>query len=559
MFDKKATSIVVSVVSALNLLLFLSMRSMLGFVGYALHFAAAPYIMGVILAAMVVLSFFELLEKHNKKLLIALFVLDCVFLIFDIAFFVGCRENYKMFLVEMAKLILVYAAIALIVYLIFYFPKSKIYTKTVATIVCSVLVAGIVFGFTDVGNLKINFITTGAAVYAVEDEYQIVWTTRAKATAWVEVGGEKYYDEIAGSLKSTETVHKVTVPQSALDRAKEYTIYSKTMINEEAFSALLGRTFKKTYTFRPVDESDGIQYYAVSDLHGNNSKAYAVTSYFGQATDFIVIAGDAVSYVYGKPELERLLKLAHGVSGGNIPVIYARGNHELKGEGAEILYKYVGANAQNEYYYSFRLGSIWGVVLDMGEDHDDDWKEFFGTANFKPYRAAQLNFLDELIADKNNTYDAPDVRHRIAISHAPVAFVGGTEFFMFDELIDFNTRLNQMNLDVMINGHLHEVFLAPKGTVAGEAMIALSEYTPTERKFYSTGAMYDTIVCARRSNAQSRKVKEHPLGKTYTGTAFWYKTDTNSLEVRFTTDKKKVISTINPFTGESYGNTIYLY
>jgi len=71
--------------------------------------------------------------------------------------------------------------------------------------------------------------------------------------------------------------------------------------------------------------------------------------------------------------------------------------------------------------------------------------------------------------------------------------------------------------------------------------------------------MYDTIVCARRSNAQSRKVKEHPLGKTYTGTAFWYKTDTNSLEVRFTTDKKKVISTINPFTGESYGNTIYLY
>ena len=42
-------------------------------------------------------------------------------------------------------------------------------------------------------------------VYAVEDTYQIVFSTNHSAAAWVEIDGEKYFDLFAGSMKSEDT------------------------------------------------------------------------------------------------------------------------------------------------------------------------------------------------------------------------------------------------------------------------------------------------------------------------------------------------------------------
>ena len=71
----------------------------------------------------------------------------------------------------------------------------------------------------------------GAVVYAVEDDYQIVFSTSDNAVAWVEIDGEMYYDLYAGSMKSADRVHKVTVPQQVLDQAKSYSIHAKQMMS----------------------------------------------------------------------------------------------------------------------------------------------------------------------------------------------------------------------------------------------------------------------------------------------------------------------------------------
>jgi DNA repair exonuclease SbcCD nuclease subunit len=258
--------------------------------------------------------------------------------------------------------------------------------------------------------------------------------------------------------------------------------------------------------------------------------------------------------------------LANGISGGNIPVVYARGNHETKSKQAESLYKYVGASDTN-YYYTFRLGSVWGVVLDMGENHVDDWKEFFGTANFQPYRDEQLDMLDEIIANKETTYQAEGITHKIAISHINTSYVSTSNNFMYDFFIELNQRLNEIDVDVMLSGHLHQVLVAPKGMITGSELRLVTSYTGEEKEsekaqYIATGAMYDTIICARRSNTQVLSKKEKVLGRTYTGTALHHKIDSAGdkiLEVKFTTNRKKILNTINPFTGENLGNTIYLY
>ena len=109
--------------------------------------------------------------------------------------------------------------------------------------------------------------THEAVVYAVEDTYQIVFSTNHAATAWVEVDGQRYYDLFGGSMKSQDKVHKIVVPQQALDAAGGYSIHAEKMIYRGPFGGYLGDLLTEEYAFRPVDTSDGLNYYALSDVH----------------------------------------------------------------------------------------------------------------------------------------------------------------------------------------------------------------------------------------------------------------------------------------------------
>ena len=97
-------------------------------------------------------------------------------------------------------------------------------------------------------------------VYAVEDDYQIVFSTSANSVAWVEIEGENYYDLYAGSMKSNDLVHKVVVPQEKLDNAKSYTVYAQKMIYRGPFGGYKGKIISQNYSFRPVNTQDGLVY-----------------------------------------------------------------------------------------------------------------------------------------------------------------------------------------------------------------------------------------------------------------------------------------------------------
>ena len=83
-------------------------------------------------------------------------------------------------------------------------------------------------------------------------------------------------------------------------------------------------------------------------------------------------------------------------------------NHEVKGNYASKLYRFVGSKNQ-KFYYNFTLDNIYGVVLDIGEDHDDDWWEYYDTANYEAYREEQVEFLnDEYIKGDYELYVQSD-------------------------------------------------------------------------------------------------------------------------------------------------------
>lgn len=553
MKKSKILNIINSVLGFFALAVYLGMHTMLGFIGHA-TFSALPYILGVLMAISASVALANLLKIDNKTVFIVTFIFNIIATVGALAYFFAMLTHAKTFLIEIVKILAVYLFVAIVVYLIFYHGKLEYKGKrAVAIILCVVLVGGAVLGFTDLKTLRFNYITDGAAVYAVGDEYQIVWTTRAKGIGWVEIGGQCYYDEYSGAKRSKERVHKVTVKQDILDSAGEYTVKSRAILSEQGFSGLLGYTVKSHYKFRPVDASDGIQAYAVSDTHDYNGIVKKTAAYYGDKLDFIVMAGDAVSFLYTETDLARILKLCNLLTNGERPVVFARGNHEVKCEGAENLHRYVGANGES-FYYTFRMKNVWGVVLDMGEDHADDWYEFYDTAIYDGYRQRQVEFLDEIIENKALEYGNEGVEYRIGVCHTPTAFTSYSMPYSYDALVAINDRLNQMKLDVMINGHYHEVFAVESGYEAGRVLTYDKKYDNSsdgKPLYLATGATYKSVVVSRRSDVQDPGVKENFFGRKFIGAAV--ELIGNDKTVRFTNAKKEVIFTVSPFDGTEYG------
>lgn len=406
----------------------------------------------------------------------------------------GARDYLRFILVHYYKSLAVAGCIGLFA-LALYFP-----VRGRARLLKGLLLAAVVFGAVVLGyGLRRCDFSCGPVVYAVEDRYQIVFSTSDNAVAWVEIGGERYYDLYAGSMRSADRVHKVEVPQKTLDAALGYTICAQQMLYRGPFGGYKGETISESFNFRGVDASDGLQYYALSDVHEAVGAAAAAAC--GEDADFIVLIGDMVSMVETEADAQLANDLAYAITGGEIPVIYARGNHEIKGEQAENLYKYVGSRDQGFSYWVSLGDQVFGVVLDIGEDHEDDWWEYYGTAQFDLYRAEQTRMLEELL--EQGDYARYD--YRMAICHIPIVHVNKHGYFE-ETKNTWTELLNEMGADISLSGHEHELWpLLPGQYVPGQTLTYSFDYIGDSGKIeggHLTDFAFPSFLVGRRSLRQ---------------------------------------------------------
>ena len=383
-------------------------------------------------------------------------------------------------------------------------------------------------------------------VYAVEDTYQIVFSTNHSATAWVEIGGEAYYDLFAGSMKSKDTVHKITVPQEKLDEAKAYSIHAEKIIYRGPFGGFKGKEISKDYTFRPVDTSDGLVYYTITDVH--HARRGAVDAALSvENLDFIVILGDSVGMADYEKDIQFSNLLAHDVTGGQMPVVYARGNHEIKGAYAEELYKYVGSKNES-FYYWFTLSDVFGINLDLGEDHDDGWWEYYGTDRFDIYRQEQTSFLQELV--KSKVYE--NYSYTLVTCHIPIQFVNDRKDHE-DVKAEWTALLNQIQPDLAVYGHQHDLypFLEGQETMYDTKgqLIYNSQFAGEEGKTYGgylTDYAFNGFIAGRRGTAQVDSISALNR-KDHVGLAVYADLESKTQVCRFMNTAGEVVPVYNPF------------
>lgn len=290
-------------------------------------------------------------------------------------------------------------------------------------------------------------------VYAVGETYQIMFYVAQNAYAWIKIGDRVFDDAVCGNLRSAVGMRRVTVPQKTLDAACGYTLCLEKIGPRQCYRTEQKGVTERTFAFRPVPDNGTVRAYMVGDAHGNGNRTVAAAKAFG-AFDFLIVNGDMSESVD-----QNSFSVAHNVAvaltGGSLPVVYARGNHENRGAAAELLPQY--APVQNgQTYYTFRLGAIWGIVLDCGEDKPDDHPEYGGSARFHAFRLAETGYLRDVIAHADTEYNAPGVTRRICVVHADFPRVQEPPFDIERTLYQsWCDLLGEMGVEVIAAAHLH--------------------------------------------------------------------------------------------------------
>ena len=403
------------------------------------------------------------------------------------------------FSIESAPYIL---AIITIIAVIVFVMREK-YDKKVRNIlliIVSFAIASIfVFG---VFNLQPVFFDTKASVYMVEDEYQICWSTSTTTAGFVEIGGKQYYDSSAGAL-TCSTLHKVTIPRDILDTHKKYTITSYGVSHNRAYYPIRTSTVSREYTFRPINFDDGIQIYNISDNHLYRTGPERAASYFGDKLDILIANGDHVNDVSEDWQIKNMYRLIGNITGGSVPVILSRGNHEAGGSEVASLPQWY-ASRDNTFYYTVRVGNIAFIVLDIGNLDKDAYSVQKNVGDYNTYRQEEVEWLKGLY--ESGTLSDPSIKNRIVVCHVP--FPLATKRYGGDTAKDMLDYLNLMDIDIMLAGHSHKTVFYDSNSYA---------YSDTEHEGLKNAANFPVILGSLRNDVNMKY--ETLFGYEFTGTS----------------------------------------
>lgn len=278
-----------------------------------------------------------------------------------------------------------------------------------------------------------------------DDMYTVIWSTTLPGTGYVTYTyeGKEYTvkDEKNAALRTEDSVHSVRIPKKHLD-GNTYTYHSQHIATKRAYVSVKGRTVSSDpVEFKGYSGQDEIHAMILSDIHENPLNAQKAVDCFDIPADLLIMNGDEVSMMTSERNFKQVLQYAYRFSGGSIPIIYTRGNHENRGEyGSDAID--IFKTTTGGLYYTCSYGPLQFICLDSGEDKsDDDWT-YGGLVDYTAYVARETEWMKSLTPDE-------EAQYRIAVSHIPhLKNRYGN---------DWSEILTQLGVDLFIGGHKHRI------------------------------------------------------------------------------------------------------
>lgn len=288
------------------------------------------------------------------------------------------------------------------------------------------------------------------AVFAVENTYQIMVPVDRPSLFRVKVGDKYYYDEANGILRSLCSIHRVTVPAAELDRCGAYTVCERVLIDRKPYFPESEEETETVFRFYPLPAGRFTAFH-IADAH-NAITAPVKAALAKGVPDLLILNGDILNHSGDEAQFDNLYEICEQITKGERPVLFSRGNHDLRGLYAERFAEYT-PQIRGNTYYSFRIGSLWGIVLDCGEDKDDVHAEYGHTVACHPFRERETEFLRSELAKKE--YADPGVTHRLIVVHNPFTHRCHPPFDIEDGIYTEWADLLKGIPDLILAGHTH--------------------------------------------------------------------------------------------------------
>lgn len=306
-----------------------------------------------------------------------------------------------------------------------------------------------------------SLMMTYPSVYAVEDEYLVCVPVDAECTMWVEVGGKSYFDHSNGILRSAKYLHIARVPMAALDEARSYKVCLRRIIERKAYFSECGGIEERVFEFRPVAEKAEYKFVNLADSHSRHEAAARSGSFFGDDLDFLIMNGDVPECSESVDMFKAIYLISGPITKGRIPCVFSRGNHDLRGVGADMLADYTPTTRAGESYFTFHLGPVWGIVIDCGEDKVDECNEYGHTVCCEVFREEEEAFIRRVVSRK--AYKRYPVR--LVVSHMPFNYLIPDKQFQIEikRYKRWCRLVGRMKPTLMLSGHLHECYTEAPG------------------------------------------------------------------------------------------------
>ena len=336
-------------------------------------------------------------------------------------------------------------------------------------------------------------------VYAVADKYVIIVPVNEPCLMWVGIGENEYYDDSNGILRSGRLTHKMTVPMAELDAARSYTVRWRKMIERKPYRSEVGEIEEYTSAFRPIDpDKERINIYNIADAHNRVDGPINAGKYFertGEELDLLLLNGDIPNHSGDVAYFEAIHRIAAGVTGGEIPVVFARGNHDTRGVCAELIEDYTPTD-NGVSYYTFRLGPVWGIVMDCAEDKPDDHIEYAHTICCEDFRRRETRWLEALCNAEKPEYSDGGIKYKIVVVHNPFTERRNPPFDIEEDTFSHWASLLRENVKphLMICGHVHKCYVTYPGgerDAFGQPcpIVAASKLSKDDLSFFVGGAI----------------------------------------------------------------------
>jgi predicted MPP superfamily phosphohydrolase len=293
-----------------------------------------------------------------------------------------------------------------------------------------------------------------------ENSVRIIWHTDKNCFSHVEYGETSSPGTVVrasqnGLFDAYTTIHNIRI--KGLEKGKQYyyRVVSREITSFQPYSVTFGETATSgTYSFTTFDrEKESFSFIAISDIHQNSSKlTLMLNNVDWNNVDFVGYTGDMVDAISSESQIWTWLDPSVDKFAKERPFVYVMGNHDKRGNYARHLPQYFsGEDNTGRFYYAFTQGKVRFIVLDAGEDKEDDHSVYAGLVNFDAYRIEQANWLKDVEVESDEFKNS---LWQIGLIHFPVASTSA----------DHGTRhlrdlvqpiFNSAGIDLTLVGHTH--------------------------------------------------------------------------------------------------------